>query len=117
MNCWCITNTDISETAHSSFENSPSERFWIGVNNILETGWINIDGSNANYFNWASGEPKNSTGTNGCVSVDLKGLWYNDECSTNYPFVCEAAEIETLSITTVKIEITKHFTIEAGLIR
>ena len=81
--------------------NETSQRFWIGTNNVGGTGWTNIDGSNVTYFNWASGEPKNVTG-NGCVSVDLKGLWYNDDCFTTYPYVCEVPEVGPAPTTTSK---------------
>ncbi|KAE9548029.1 hypothetical protein FO519_008758 [Halicephalobus sp. NKZ332] len=39
------------------------------------------------YSNWAPREPANQTEANGCVSVDMKGLWYNDNCSTSYSFI------------------------------
>ena len=34
-----------------------------------------------------------SSGT-GCVSVDMTGLWYNDNCFNNYPYICEVPQIE-----------------------
>ncbi|KAE9547218.1 hypothetical protein FO519_009570 [Halicephalobus sp. NKZ332] len=82
-------NFFIAATADSFFVNETSQRYWIGANSIGGTGWTNIDGSNTTYFDWASGEPGNSTG---CVSVDMKGLWYNDDCFNIYPYVCEVPE-------------------------
>lgn len=67
------------------------------MNNVGGTGWTNVDGSNATYFDWAPEEPANSTGSNGCVSVDLKGLWHNDDCFNVYPYVCEIFEADSSS--------------------
>ncbi|KAE9547157.1 hypothetical protein FO519_009631, partial [Halicephalobus sp. NKZ332] len=79
--------------------NQTSSRFWIGANNLSGAGWKNIDdNSNVTYFDWASGEPGNLTESNGCVSVDLHGLWYNDDCFANYSFVCEIPEDSTPSV-------------------
>ncbi|KAE9546616.1 hypothetical protein FO519_010172, partial [Halicephalobus sp. NKZ332] len=85
----------IAQIADSSFVNETSQRYWIGANNIEGPGWTNIDGSNVTYFDWAPGEPADSTG---CVSVDLKGLWYNDDCFSNYGYVCEFPEVNGSSI-------------------
>ena len=84
----------ISEQAESSFTNgSPGSRFWIGISNINGNGWQNIDdGSATNFFDWASGEPQNTTG-NGCVSMDTTGKWYNDDCFNNYSFACGVSEV------------------------
>ncbi|KAE9546722.1 hypothetical protein FO519_010066, partial [Halicephalobus sp. NKZ332] len=84
-------NFFIAEIADSFFVNETSQRYWIGANSIGGNGWMNIDGSNTTYFDWASGEPANSTG---CVSVDMKGLWYNDDCFNIYRYVCEVPEHE-----------------------
>ncbi|KAE9547678.1 hypothetical protein FO519_009108, partial [Halicephalobus sp. NKZ332] len=64
-------------------------RFWIGVTNLTGNGWHNIDDdSNIAYFDWAFGEPRNSTHEQ-CVTIDMNGLWYNEECFKNFPFICE----------------------------
>ena len=90
-----MINIGISEIADTSFANETSKRFWVGTNNISGSGWTNIDGFPSSYLNWAPGEPATQTGSNGCVSVDLKGLWYNDECFNVYPYVCEIPEAGT----------------------
>ncbi|KAE9547564.1 hypothetical protein FO519_009224 [Halicephalobus sp. NKZ332] len=77
-----------------------SERFWIGVDNILGDGWRNVDdGSNIIFDNWAQNEPSNDS--NACVSVDKEGMWYNDNCSNNYPYICGVSDDEytTTSLT------------------
>ncbi|KAE9547101.1 hypothetical protein FO519_009688 [Halicephalobus sp. NKZ332] len=95
-----FVNTFIAQTIDLSNTNETFSRYWIGVNDIAGTGWTNIDdGSNITYFDWAPGEPSNLTGSNGCVSVDLKGLWHNDDCFTNYSFVCEVPELGATSTT------------------
>ncbi|KAE9547088.1 hypothetical protein FO519_009700, partial [Halicephalobus sp. NKZ332] len=97
-----FVNTFIAQTIDLSNTNETFSRYWIGVNDIAGTGWTNIDdGSNITYFDWASGESANSTESNGCVSVDLKGLWHNDDCFTSYSFVCEVPEVEIQSTTTL----------------
>ncbi|KAE9547857.1 hypothetical protein FO519_008932 [Halicephalobus sp. NKZ332] len=88
-----FVNMFISQNADTAFVNETAQRFWIGVNNVGGNGWTNMDGSNATYFDWAPEEPANSTGSNGCVSVNMKGLWYNDDCFTNYPYVCGVSEL------------------------
>ncbi|KAE9548110.1 hypothetical protein FO519_008678 [Halicephalobus sp. NKZ332] len=95
-----FVNMFITQNADTSFVNETSQRFWIGANNITGSGWKNTDGSDATYKHWASDEPKNLTGSNGCVSVDLKGLWYNDDCFTNYPYVCGILDLGVPSTTT-----------------
>ncbi|KAE9547027.1 hypothetical protein FO519_009761, partial [Halicephalobus sp. NKZ332] len=70
-----------------------SERFWIGVDNILGDGWRNVDDrSNIIFDNWAQNEPSNDS--NACVSVDKEGMWYNDNCSNDYPYICGASDDE-----------------------
>ncbi|KAE9546431.1 hypothetical protein FO519_010357, partial [Halicephalobus sp. NKZ332] len=83
-----FVNMYITQNADTAFVNETAQRFWIGVNNVGGNGWTDMNGSNATFFNWAPGEPANSTGSNGCVSVSLNGTWYNDDCFTNYPYVC-----------------------------
>ncbi|KAE9546831.1 hypothetical protein FO519_009957, partial [Halicephalobus sp. NKZ332] len=88
-------NFFIAQNADSTFgdENSGT-KFWIGITSLLGGGWKNIDdGSNTTYFDWASGEPADSLGSNGCTSVDMEGLWYNDDCFNIYPYVCEVPEV------------------------
>ena len=78
-------------------------RFWIGVNSILGNGWQNLnDGSNTTFFEWEPNEPRNSNNENGCVSVDMSGNWYNDNCFHNFPFVCEISETNLSSVITSK---------------
>lgn len=109
FNVLIIVKMETLEIADSSFANVTYQRFWIGVNNISGTGWTNLDGSNVTYFNWASGEPANSTPTNGCVSVDLRGSWYNDDCYNITAYVCEVPEVETVTTTTTT-PTTTHLT-------
>ncbi|KAE9547845.1 hypothetical protein FO519_008942 [Halicephalobus sp. NKZ332] len=87
-----FVNFLVAQTTASLNQNS--SRFWIGVSDLSNGEWKNIDdGSNTTYFDWAPGEPSNSTGSTGCVSVDIKGLWHNDDCFTSYSFVCEVPEV------------------------
>ena len=74
-------------------------RFWIGVNNTNGAGWKNVDdGSDTFYFDWANGEPVNSTGSSDrCVSVDFKGFWYSEDCSTKHFFMCGVSEISSFT--------------------
>ncbi|KAE9546663.1 hypothetical protein FO519_010125 [Halicephalobus sp. NKZ332] len=87
-----FVNMYITQNAVTAFMNETVKRFWIGVNNVGGSGWTDMDGSNATYFNWGPSQPAASTGSNGCVSVDLRGSWYNDDCFTNYPYACEVSD-------------------------
>ena len=86
------------QSVSSSETSNLTSKHWIGVSNLNENGWQNIDdGSNTVFFDWAPGEPANSTGSNRCVSVDLKGFWYNDDCFNVYPYICEILEASVSS--------------------
>ncbi|KAE9551146.1 hypothetical protein FO519_005655 [Halicephalobus sp. NKZ332] len=50
------------------------------------------DGSEVNFFDWAMGEPVNANEYR-CVSVDLRGQYYADDCFSFYPFVCGVSEV------------------------
>ncbi|KAE9547079.1 hypothetical protein FO519_009709, partial [Halicephalobus sp. NKZ332] len=100
----------LAQTAECSFVDNKPVRFWIGVHNISGAGWTNIGGSSPPYFRWAPGEPKDLNGSNGCVSVDLDGLWYNDDCFNDYSYVCEVPEINTNS-TSQSTTISPHSTV------
>ncbi|KAE9550511.1 hypothetical protein FO519_006285 [Halicephalobus sp. NKZ332] len=88
-------NTFIPQTIPPNYNVS---RYWIGVNDLTDRRWRNIDDNSlTTYFDWASRQPVSQTGSNGCVSVDLHGRWYNDDCFNNYPYVCEVPEVSATS--------------------
>jgi len=92
-------NIFVAQTADQAFgDGNSTAKFWIGVTDLFGNGWQNIDdGSPISYTDWAPGEPNNSTSQGGCVSMDLLGYWYNDNCSSIYPFGCEFNEINASS--------------------
>ncbi|KAE9547680.1 hypothetical protein FO519_009110 [Halicephalobus sp. NKZ332] len=77
-----FVNAFIAQSAQLAFGSTDlGKKFWIGVSNLSRNGWENIDdGSQTTFFDWASEEPASSTSQNGCVSMDMNGLWYNSNC-------------------------------------
>ncbi|KAE9548491.1 hypothetical protein FO519_008294 [Halicephalobus sp. NKZ332] len=70
-------------------------KYWVGVSDITGKGWENIDdGSKTAFFNWEHKEPSSASGQRGCVSMDISGYWYSNDCSNNLPYVCGVNEIE-----------------------
>ncbi|KAE9550143.1 hypothetical protein FO519_006630, partial [Halicephalobus sp. NKZ332] len=95
-------NTFIAKIATEIFGVSKEDRFWIGVDDLLGSGWTNIDdGSQTKYFSWAVGEPVNDTHGSGCVYMSLTGDWYNGNCFNALPFVCEVPMVEITRTSTV----------------
>jgi len=83
-------NLFVAQEINSRLGNSTgSSRVWIGVSDVNENGWQNVDDNSiTTFFDWAPGEPVSSTGYNKCVYVDSNGLWYNDNCLNSYSYVC-----------------------------
>ena len=51
------------------------------------------------FTNWAENQPNMSSPT--CVSVDMEGMWYSDDCFNSYPFVCAVpADNDTIATIT-----------------
>lgn len=83
----------VTENALQAFGGDGTTKFWIGITQLLGNQWTNIDdGSSANFFDWGSGEPSNSTNQVGCVSVDTSGYWYDDNCFKDLSYACEIPE-------------------------
>ena len=47
-----------------------------------------MDGSVFNYKNWRSGQPNNLENQD-CVLLDVNGKWYDTDCSSSEPYICE----------------------------
>ncbi len=63
---------------------------WIGLSDLDENDvWTWMDGTEATYFDWGSGEP--SPGEENCVEIYATNSWtWNDRpCAESFPFVCE----------------------------
>ncbi|KAE9548490.1 hypothetical protein FO519_008293, partial [Halicephalobus sp. NKZ332] len=72
--------------------------YWIGINDVDGNGWQNVDdGSKSTFFHWASGEPSNTTNPGECVSMDVSGYWYNDNCLNNLSYICGINQTNTSS--------------------
>ncbi|XP_025080183.1 C-type mannose receptor 2-like [Pomacea canaliculata] len=71
---------------------------WIGLTDAEREGdyrWV--DGSKAEYTNWASGQPGILGGLEDCVAMDMRegGKWHDYRCETllflsgSHPYICE----------------------------
>ncbi|KAE9547201.1 hypothetical protein FO519_009587 [Halicephalobus sp. NKZ332] len=87
-----VLNQYIAELWHSLYG---SGSFWIGVTNVLDGVWRNIDdGTNITYSNWDTGYPVNNSDY-ACVHVTNTGVWINADCNKSRPlFVCGVFENE-----------------------
>ena len=73
--------------------NQNSARFWIGITTLSGDEWKNIDDtSNTTYFNWVSEKSTNAVGSAKCISMDLTGTWYDDDCLNKYSYICGISE-------------------------
>ena len=67
------------------------ERFWIAAQyRKIDDKFINSNGSDQKFFNWAHGSP-NQKGDKNCVEVrlDRNGAWNSVPCQHEKSFVCE----------------------------
>ncbi|XP_060603999.1 uncharacterized protein LOC132756872 [Ruditapes philippinarum] len=50
------------------------------------SAWLTINGSQKQFFNWASGEPDSGL----CIRIyPCNSFWYDSSCTSNRPFICE----------------------------
>jgi len=67
--------------------------FWIGYTNVYYPGqWRWSDGNNANYSNWAPGQPTKD-GTLCAGEQTPNRFWYSDVCTVEKSYVCEIPQI------------------------
>lgn len=64
------------------------EGVWIGLSRLLSTSWKWVDGSSADYTNWANGYPSGDP-TAACAYLQISdGKWFNDGCTKGYDTMC-----------------------------
>ena len=67
-------------------------RVWIGLNDIKNEGsYVWSDGSSVggNAFDWASGQPDDSNGTQNCVAMLQNGTISDENCNQTLHYGCE----------------------------
>uniref|UniRef100_A0A914XKS1 Uncharacterized protein n=1 Tax=Plectus sambesii TaxID=2011161 RepID=A0A914XKS1_9BILA len=82
-------NANVDAVATSTLNGSACEQYWIGGNDIAQTGKFTwMDGSPLQYTNWAPGQPDS---TQHCVSsAALKaGQWKTENCGIDNCIICE----------------------------
>ena len=67
---------------------------WIGLHRDPKSNsqWLWVDGSSADYTNWAQGEPNNEQGTEDCVGIPSSlapANWSDLACDISLFYVCE----------------------------
>ncbi|XP_071402750.1 C-type mannose receptor 2-like [Centroberyx affinis] len=73
-----------------------SQFVWIGLRDVIHWRWSFSDASyypegGADYRNWetsSSSQPDNNKGRQFCVNTGDNGGWWDDDCNTNYLFIC-----------------------------
>lgn len=75
-----------------------SERYWIGLNDRKVEGYFHwMDGTQfdtSSFDSWGPNQPNNIAPnhliTNAdCCSMKSDGSWWDDDCETPQPFICE----------------------------
>uniref|UniRef100_UPI003AAF1552 L-selectin-like n=1 Tax=Centroberyx gerrardi TaxID=166262 RepID=UPI003AAF1552 len=69
---------------------------WIGLHRVIDWRWSFSNASyypegGADYRNWntASNRPDHSGNRQSCVEIgSFEGKWWDDDCTTSYPFIC-----------------------------
>ncbi|XP_016946413.1 C-type lectin 37Db-like [Drosophila biarmipes] len=69
----------------------PSTEFWLGINDLGETGeYVSLDsGKQSTFLKWSSGEPSN--GSHHCVL--LNNFMYGANCDQWTLFICQAGDV------------------------
>lgn len=84
-----IDNQSELDFIYNTFIKGKNIEFWIGLNDKEQEGkYLWIDGTEASYTNWASGQPNNA-GDSDCVKIKSDGKWDDRICSEAYPVLCE----------------------------
>ncbi|XP_052395954.1 macrophage mannose receptor 1-like isoform X5 [Carassius gibelio] len=61
------------------------KRVWIGLHRL----WVWSDNSTSTFTHWKSDRPASrNTNHDDCALIDRQGIWTDEECSEEHPFVC-----------------------------
>lgn len=81
---------DIKLLAKQQSIQQSASLFYIGLYQTKTSGYVWTDGSDANFFYWAAGEPSNLAAPEQTVTaLDNDGKWHNVEYHKYLPSVCE----------------------------
>ncbi|XP_061663742.1 galactose-specific lectin nattectin-like [Syngnathoides biaculeatus] len=62
---------------------------WIGLNDGIEEGrFVCVDGINSKFLNFRDGQPDDFEDDEDCAEIDDDGLWNDDMCTDDQPFIC-----------------------------
>ncbi|XP_067869491.1 macrophage mannose receptor 1 [Heterodontus francisci] len=68
------------------------EKLWVGLNgNETSRQYTWIDGWRLRYSKWEAGEPKIN---NGCVFMNLDGVWETSKCDNEYYAACKKSSVK-----------------------
>ena len=85
-----IHKTEENTFVRQLFDDNLSNGGWIGITDRDVEGFETVDGSPADYFNWAPNEPNHYDDSESCVTINANsGEWNDVSCGTQENFVCK----------------------------
>ncbi|KAL5010854.1 hypothetical protein ScPMuIL_013159 [Solemya velum] len=74
--------------------------FWIGLNELEQTGYSWSDGTVVNMIHWSINEPNDGYGAQRCVNMyQYNGFWNDDNCAEKFGYICKKENGSMTSVT------------------
>ncbi|XP_076455860.1 macrophage mannose receptor 1-like [Babylonia areolata] len=83
-----VHSPDQNGALTSAMSRSRLESFWLGLNELAESGYRWTDGSPVDYVSWAVNQPFSDFGTESCVQSNSAGEWSNTNCMYPSGYIC-----------------------------